>query len=472
MPQRRDAEPVQNGSGPDQEMPRQSEDRIAQQGAIGLMLKLEAGLREAKSFNELVCFIANEPCVVTRAQQVFVVRYAGRQRFCVEAVTSMPFVDRSSPLITAVEQLLAGMAADGSANRTHVLDRHAPDKDDVSLLRSYPLPFLLWVPFIGHDDEFVGGMLLARAVPWPERDQTIAVHLGGACAYAWRVMAPNRRAVPAWLRDRRTRLLLPLSLLLAALAMIPVRMSALAPAEVIPRNEFIVTAGVDGVVDEVVVEPNARVKVGDLLIRITDTALKNRHAIAERELAVSEAALKKAGQLAFIDPRGRHDLALAEAEVALKRAERDYAAEMLERSRVRAERDGVAAFFDRKELVGRPVAVGEKLMEIVDPAVLQVQILLSAADSIVLEPAARVRIYFDSDPLRPIEARLVRADYKARVREEHKVAFRLIAAPNAEHEAQLRLGVRGTAQIYSGRAPLALYLLRRPFTAVRQSLGI
>ncbi len=145
---------------------------------------------------------------------------------------------------------------------------------------------------------------------------------------------------------------------------------------------------------------------------------------------------------------------------------------MLERTVVKSPRDGVAFFADRRDLIGRPVAAGEKLMEIVDPKDYQFNIDLPVSDAIVLKPGARVKVFLDFDPLNPVEAMLVRSDYKARARDGQVLAFRLVAEPITKPLPDLRLGVRGTAEVFSDKAPLIIYLLRRPLAAARQHLGL
>jgi hypothetical protein len=205
---------------------------------------------------------------------------------------------------------------------------------------------------------------------------------------------------------------------------------------------------------------------------MADTVARNRLEIAERELVLADTKLKKASQLAFVDLRGRHEMALAQSERELRMAERDYARDLLVRGEVRAGRAGVAVFADRKDLIGKPVTVGERLMEIADPEAMDLRIDLPVADAIVVNTGARVKVFLDSDPLRPIEARLLRADYQARPREGQQLAFRLVAAAEPGDGKSLRLGIRGTAQVYGDKVALAYYLLRRPISAARQWLGL
>ncbi|MGB4864627.1 MAG: HlyD family secretion protein, partial [Hyphomicrobium sp.] len=187
---------------------------------------------------------------------------------------------------------------------------------------------------------------------------------------------------------------------------------------------------------------------------------------------VAEARLKQSNQVAFSDPRGMHEIGIARAELALKIAERDFARDLLEKSEIRAQRDGIAMYSDKRDLVGRPVAVGERILEVADASALEARIDLPVADAITLSTGARVRLFLDSDPLSPWGATVRRADYKAKVGESDVVAFRVVADITLETDRPLpRLGVRGTAQISGDQVSLGYFLFRRPITAMRQWLG-
>jgi hypothetical protein len=64
---------------------------------------------------------------------------------------------------------------------------------------------------------------------------------------------------------------------------------------------------------------------------------------------------------------------------------------------------------------------------------------------------------------------LQRAAYEAQPTPGGQLAYRLDARFD---EAPPRIGLRGTAKLFGERAPLALYLLRRPLAGLRQSVGL
>lgn len=434
------------------------------------LLKLESDVRELRTPSELYFFVANETRKFTRAQQIFVLakgRLTGFQAVTVSAITT---VERSSPLIVWVEETIARLAHSENVGEAKEFAVEAFSEATDPTAASYPLRQLLWTPLKDRGGQVIGGMLQARLVPWTDNEITISRHLAGAYAHALTAMEP--RTAARWLPKLSRRTLMVALFAVAGFAAFPVSMTALAPVEVAPRDAFVVAAPIEGVIEHILVEPSDRVSKGQMLARLADTTARNRLAIAEREVIVAEAKLKKSTQLAFVDSRGRHELAVGQAELELRVTERDYARELLERTEIRAERDGVAFFTDKKELVGRPLAVGERIMKIADPSQSEFRIDLPAADAIVIEPGVRIKVFLDSAPMSPIEAKLVRADYQARPRDNQQVAFRIIGERIASREPGPRLGTRGTAQVYGSQVPFAFYLFRRPISALRQWTGI
>lgn len=434
------------------------------------LLQLQAEMRKLKSLAELGYFVANEGRAPLHAQQIIIFDRGTHRKLTVQAVSSLTSVERASPLVCWLESAISELGSKAGLENVQEFDAAAFAGEYRSIQAAYPLQHFLWVPWPDSNGAPTSGMLLARASPWTAQNIRIAQYLGGAFGHAWHALARPRALNVAWLLSRRA--LAGLTLAGLALLLAPVPMTALAPVEVVPRETYIVTPGIEGVTTGVHVEPNARVSTGQLLVTLNDTVLRNRAEIAEREVLLAQSKYKKAAQLAFHDARGRHEMAIARSDLDLKLAERDYARELLARTRILAERDGVAFFADRKDLIGKPVAIGEKLMEVANPGAAELRIDLAAADAIVIRDGARVKVFLDTDPLGPIEARLVRAAYKAAPREAQQFAFRLVAELENPQKDALRLGARGTAQVFSDQVSLGFYLFRRPLAAVRQWLGI
>jgi multidrug resistance efflux pump len=251
----------------------------------------------------------------------------------------------------------------------------------------------------------------------------------------------------------------------------PVPMTALAPMEVVPQGAFVVAAPIDGVIETIVPPPNSAVKKGDILVQYVDTVPRNELLVAEREVSVAEAKLRQFQQSSFVDETAKRELAAARAELKLKVAERDFAQDTYDKSQVRAARDGVAVYADRKEWVGKPVVTGQRILEIADADKVELRANLAVADVLDLKPGARVRVFLDGDPLKPLNARVVSASHQARVVEGQGLVYRIDATFDPGQPLP-RPGVHGTAQLFSDKAPLGYYLFRRPLTWVRQKVGL
>ncbi len=436
--------------------------------ALQLLLRVENEAREAKNLQELCFLIANETRKLTRARQIFVVELSRSGQPRILAVSSVASTDRNSPLNQSVEGLIRSLGAKQGLSK--VAECTPEDHSDAGVLATYPLRQLVWLPFKSRRGRTFGGILQARETVWSERDLVVSKRLANAYAHAWAALSNRREPVRRRFLSRRVAAIA--CAVIAALMFVPVPMTALAPSEIVPQSPGIVSAPIDGVIEFVRVEPNARVKAGDVLVAFDDTTLRNKFVIAEREVLVARARLKRANQLAFEDQRGRHELSISKAELALRIAERNYAKALLDESVVRAQLDGIAAFRDKKDLLGKPVRTGERLLAIADPSKVLVRINMPVADGYILKPGAHVKLFLDSDPLNPLAARIVSADYEAKALDGAQVSFRALAEIETELPAPPRLGVRGTAQVYGDDVALGLYLLRRPITAVRQWIGL
>ena len=109
-------------------------------------------------------------------------------------------------------------------------------------------------------------------------------------------------------------------------------------------------------------------------------------------------------------------------------------------------------------------------MTLADEGSAGVTIWLPTADAVALEPGRRVRLFLNSDPLRPCEATVVRASYLPVLSPDGIASYR-VTAEFAAKTVHPRLGLKGTAKVYGDRVSLGYYLFRRPIAALRQKLG-
>lgn len=462
---------VSGGSGGRDVVDHRTDNALSEvQAASGLklLLEVEASARRASSRSDLHFVIANESRKLTSARQIFVFsRTEGLkgETFRVAAISGLPKVERNAPLVQDMEHLIA------SVIDTHSLDASLMQVD------GYPFSHLLWQPFPDRLGELSGGMLLAREKPWQDADIEVASRLGETYAHALSGFDKSISTPAAGLRKFggfRKWLLAGLCVACLSLA-IPVPMSILAPMEVIARDPFIVSSPIDGAIEEILVEPSDPVETGQPIIRLSDTVLRNKLDLARNEVKVAEARLKKANQMAFGVEEGGQALRTAMADLELKQAQLKFAHDLFERTIIKAQRSGHVVFTDKQGLTGKPVVVGEKIMQIADPAKVEIRIDVPVSDALVLREGAEVKLFLDSDPVHARAATIRASDYQAQLGPDNVLAFRAIAklAPgDTDRERRPRLGVRGTAQIYGDTTLLGFYLFRRPLAALRQYIGV
>jgi hypothetical protein len=440
--------------------------------ALTLVLRLEAFARAAGDIAELRHLIANETRKINRARQIFVIELDRTAAASVSAVTGVTTPDAQSVLISGIEATVHTLARERGLEAAADFTLPAYSDPHSEVATSYPFREFAWLPFLDRRGHVFAGMLAARETPWSKDDVALTARLAGAYAHAWRELATSGSFRPPQ-RITRWRMATAAAAVLALA--FPVPITALAPAEIVAADPLIIAAPIDGAIEQIVPDPSGKVAAGDVLVRLADTTLRNRAEVAQREVAVAQAKLKQSTMLAFGDARGRHEMGLAQAELDLKRADLALANELLERTVIRSSRAGIAVYPDRRHLIGKPVATGERIMEIADPAAIEVRIDLALPDAIALKQDSHVKLFLDVDPLRPVPARVFRSDYQARASDSDVLAFRTFARLEQGSDGAVglpRIGLRGTAQVWGDSAPLLIVLLRRPISAARQWLGL
>lgn len=425
---------------------------------LAALLAWEASVRRQASVPELLYFVANETRDIVGYDQLFVLKRAlAGDGMRVETASSLVAVDRNAPAIRAIEAALpvesqTPMALEAPADEA---------------LEDYPFRQWLWRPLADRDGGVFGGLLFTGTHPFDEARQIRADRVAETAAHAWLALTANRpvRRLPKL--SRRQRRIIVAACVIAAL--FPVRVSVLAPVEVVAATPAIITAPLSGVITSIDVAPNAQVVQGQALVRFDDVRLRNEVSLAAEKLEVARAEFNEVRSAAFSDASEGRGISIAEAQYRLAEAEYRYARDLLARANLTAPQAGTAIFTDRREWQGRAVDVGQPIMEIADPSRVRYRIDLPARAQLHLEPGSAVTVWLDSRPLSALSATLEDASFLARETPQGTLAYALDAAPAAG--ALPRIGSRGTARVRGGWAPLAYALLRRPIAGIRQTIG-
>ena len=440
---------------------------------VSRLLQLESMARAAISREALSFMIVNETRRLISYRQAYLfLSLHPIQRDCeLAAASSVAVVDENAPFVDWLHKLKAQLFNSESIAKQQQIDESlCPDKLKEGW-QEYSLPFALWTPLKLPDGTFIGGIWMTRETPWKDNEQAMLRRLGETYAHAM-VAVTSRRMIYKRPKIVKIAIFIIILFMLGVLAK-PVELTALAPAKIVAIDPKIVSAPMDGVIKQIFFPPNTRVSYDEVLFQLEDYQLKNEYEVAEKTLNVAEAELRKVSQDAFQDAKSKSQVALLKAEANLQKTKLNYAKDLLERVNVKALDTGLLIYTAKSDWVGRPVRVGERIMEIADPEKIQVQIELAVDDSIVLNEGAKTELFLDADPLNPLTAKIASTSYLATKSENDVMSYRLNAKFDDSIDVmKLRIGLQGTAKIYGERVSLFFYLFRRPISAARQYLGI
>ena len=438
---------------------------------LATLLQIEKDARHAVSPEALCFIIVNETRRLVRYDQAVLWRRLPDGQAHIEAVSGIADISREAPYIHWLEKTIAVFAADTGGNRIERIDaailNHSRQQDWDTWVNGN----VLWCPLLTPRGELYGGLWLTRSDQWQAGEEALLERLADAYAHAWQATEKPHQSIlgPGMEFFRgRYRLLTLLAILL--ILMIPVRQSALAPAEVVPIDPVIVTSPLEGVIRDIHIEPNSVVQQGDRLFSLDDTAIRNQHTVALKAAEVAQAEYLLAAQKAFKDEKSKSELALLRSRIGLREAEVQYTSELLDKVDIHAARDGIAIYTAASDWLGKPVITGEKVMTLANPDQTEMQLWLPVDDAISLETGAAVKIFLNINPTHPLTGTLRQTSYEPQVTPDGSLAFQLKVGFD-DPDIQPRIGLKGTGKIYGDRVLLIAYLLRRPFSALRRFTG-
>jgi hypothetical protein len=426
---------------------------------LARLLELSRQARQAETVAELDFLLVNDSHALVPYRQA-ALWLAGRT----QALSGVMQVEANVPYVLWLDALFRHLAA---APGARVIDRTALPSTLCAAWDEWLPEQALWLP-LGADS----GLLLARELPWHEGEIALLSEWAATWYHARQARQASQRRWQPWPNRRQaTRRWRPWlwALAFGALLLVPVRLTVLAPGELVPANPAVIRAPLDGVIDTFHVQPNDRVRQGQPLFGFDEALIQNRLEVARQALATAEAEYRQAAQQALADPRAKAQLAVLTGKIEEKRAEVAYGNEQLTRARVMAPRDGIALFDDPSEWIGRPVAVGERIMRIAAPQDVEVEAWVPLADAIPLAEGSPVALHLNATPLAPATATLRYFAHDAVERPDGSYAYRVRARLDAPTEH--RVGLKGTAR-FSGRwVPLTYWALRRPLASLRAATG-
>lgn len=431
---------------------------------LSILVQLSRRVREAATPEEIGFIAVNE------SKQLLPYRQSALwiQGKGIVSVSGIPDPDRSSPYVQwltacckswlAVDSCRCSTPEDFSGELSSSWSEWAPFNAAIAPLKS-------------KSDSSLGLLILFRDEPWQEHELALLNELASIYAHGFAVHT-GRGGLLKKLRTRTVSSGVKTVLVLLAVSSLfyPVRMSVQAPAEVVPKDPFVVRSPLDTVIDKFHVKPNQTVTEGQLLFEFDRTNLGAKHGVASKAYQVAAEEYRQAAQTALVDDKSRAEITPRRGKMEEKATELSYSRQLLKKTEVRAPRSGIVVFAEQSDWVGKNVSVGERVLTIADPNKVEMLIRLPVADAIDFALENPVRMYLSSDPQNPLDGILRYAAYKPETTPSGIVAYRLKADFTATAKPP-RIGLTGTSRIYGKKVSLGYYLFRRPLTVLRQRLG-
>ena len=429
------------------------------------LLVFEQAIRHAQSDQELIYTLVNDGLKLVGARQSFFWRpNHSRNSLIVSGVSA---VNREAPFVQWLEKVLSLTADDLPPEGRIVTAADLP----IALQGDWAhwLPASLFLLPLYHDGRSIG--IYAAALPYPPNSaqKTALAVMSDVTGHAWNALGSKRKLVTPR-QGLKTIILAAMIVLVALLAIFPIASSIIAPAEVVPSDPIVIRAGLDGVIDEVLVAPNDRIAAGQVIARFDVRKIEAQRLSTLHALMASETELRQLHQAALSDMKARMAIPSTEGKIEQQKTELHFLESQKARLEVRAPRAGIAIFDNPSELVGKTVSVGERLMLLADPNNVQLEIRLPVSDGITFPQGADVLFFRNIDPEKPIAARLIYQGYRAIPGPDGVVSYKL-KAEFSEPDTP-RIGLKGTAKIYGEEVPLIYFVLRRPLAYLRAYLGL
>jgi len=448
-----------------------AQENLIRETPWALLMGIERSIRHAADLTAFRFAVVSEPRRLISYQQAILVSKTGASKYRALSVSNVPTLDRNAPYIRFLERLLKTFGSNGELSKPATLEPGTLPEKLQSEWQEFLPSCVFWQPLRAPDGTEIGGLILTRTAPWQEAELVLLDQLADSIGHAWSsLLKPSAR-----LRKSRPGLRkfagIGVGIALLAVLALPVHQSVIAPADVIAHDPVPVAAPINGVIRDINVRPNAEVKAGDILFSFEDAELRANYEVALRSVDEADAELRRAAQQAFGDAKGRAEVALRKARLALRQEQAQYAGYQLSQVDVKAPVDGIAVFGDPNRWRGRPVATGEQVMSLARPDEADLAIYIPVSDAINLEPGADVRLFLDVDPLHSIPATLELSSYQPVKTPDGVLAYRAVASFGDDNPPP-RIGLKGSAKLLGDEVPLVLFLLRRPLVALRQKIGM
>ena len=282
---------------------------VGSESSLTELISLERAARQASSVEQLAFVAVNETHRLVDYYQCLLWRLSPEGKVKIQSISGVSEIDRHSPAGLSLQRLVKTIFKGQNEPGVSRISRdQIPPKMQQEWDEWLPAQGL-WCPFVRPTGETFAGLMFTRDAAFEQTEIDLLSPLVEAYAHAWNALeVRHKKAYGGLLGFWRRRYLrfMALAIVIGILAL-PMKESALAPAEVVPDQALIVSAPVKGVIKEFHVRPNELVNVGQLLFSLDDTEFKSRYEIAAKSLEVARADYLRSAQKSFSDAQSKSE---------------------------------------------------------------------------------------------------------------------------------------------------------------------
>lgn len=330
------------------------------------------------------------------------------------------------------------------------------------------------IPLIDND-EIVGGWVVLWAKEEPIFDETLRF-LRASAAQSAPLLKVLRKAKPegfkavvrrVWKRLSlsQKRLFVLLGLILAGVAVLPVKEKISAPASLEPMVKRVVAAPFNATLRETKVEAGDLVGAGELLAELDGREIRFQlaEAIANKARAAKEAdRALDAGKIAESQMSRLEAMGFEQQQLVSEERQKFL--------QIRSPIDGVVLQGDLERAEGAPMQTGDRLFEIAPIDTMLIEVALPQTEIAHVREGMSVKVQLEAFPGRVFEAEVERIPPRSELRQNQNVFVCEASLQNPEGE--LRPGMNGEAKVVGDRKMLIWTLIRPAVNYCRLKLWL
>ena len=441
---------------------------------LSRLINLKSEAYSIESAAELAVFACNRPHKLHRYFQSISWQRNRLNKIEILAVSGVSMVDANSIVARFIIKLITiALQREESSKPTVITIDDIQDKALREEWINFLPPYFQWLPY-SKDDKIEAGMMVFHEEPITKECQQLFVSLSHTFSHVWHTLPENKKKqsglIAKFFRSSRNKWIA--FFIIVGILCIPVRESSLAPASIVATKPIVVSSSINGVLQDIHVQPNALVQKGDLLVSLDADQLLNDLDVVKKELESAKTEFLIASQRAFSQEDARAEVNLLKSRVEAAELNVKRAQSLLDRSRIYAEQDGLAIYTDKYDFLGQQVSIGRRIMLLADVNATEVDIYMPVGDTIDYNPGDEVLLFLNTDPTKPIKATLRQTSFEPRNQDNGDYVF-LLKARFDSPDFKGRIGWAGTAKVYSSKKlSLFMYFFRRPISSLRRFIGI